>query len=128
MNWVYEPVLPAHATPMNETLSPYFLLHASTEGASSLQVSQPGAQNQNTTGRDATTALMSYSAPPTNVTGVYRPETPSTEEEVAPTVVDEIRSACSFTSDRAPRKKIAKTTTPMRAATCTMNRTMKRTL
>lgn len=56
MNCVYEAVSPAHATPMNETLSAYFLLHASTEGASLLQVSQPGAQNQNTTGRAATTA------------------------------------------------------------------------
>lgn len=126
MNWVYEPVSPAHATPTNETLSAYFLLHASTEGASLLQVSQPGAQNQNTTGRCATTASMSKLAPPTSDTGAYLPDSPATDEAVSARVVDGNGSAFSFMSERKPKKKIANTTTPISAALCTTNRTTKR--
>ena len=43
-------VEPFHATPRNDTESPYLLAASSTEGASLLQVPQPGAQNQRTIG------------------------------------------------------------------------------
>jgi hypothetical protein len=46
----YDDWLPAHATPTTETESANFLCASSTEGASALQVPQPGAQNHNTTG------------------------------------------------------------------------------
>jgi len=44
---------PAHATPTTLTDSANSLWTSSTEGASALQVPQPGAQNHNTTGLSA---------------------------------------------------------------------------
>jgi len=46
----YDDRLPAHATPTTVTEFSNFLRVSSTEGASALQVPQPGAQNHNTTG------------------------------------------------------------------------------
>ncbi len=46
----YDDWLPAHATPTTVTESANFLCASSTEGASALQVPQPGAQNHYTTG------------------------------------------------------------------------------
>jgi len=46
----YDDWLPAQATPTTVTESVNFFRTASTEGASELQVPQPGAQNHNTTG------------------------------------------------------------------------------
>ena len=46
----YDDWLPAHATPTTVTESANFFRASSTEGASELQVPQPGAQNHNTTG------------------------------------------------------------------------------
>ena len=46
----YDNWLPAHATPTTVTTSANFFRASSTEGASELQVPQPGAQNHNTTG------------------------------------------------------------------------------
>jgi hypothetical protein len=42
--------VPFQPTPMTVTFPAHFLLTASTEGASPLQVPQYGAQNQNATG------------------------------------------------------------------------------
>jgi hypothetical protein len=53
MNSRYELSDPFHATPTMRICPLNFLLTSSTEGASLLQVPQPGAQNQKTTGLSA---------------------------------------------------------------------------
>lgn len=57
--------LPYHATPTNEALPAHRCAASSTEGASRLQVPQPGAQNQKTTGAPATEAPSNV-PPPTS--------------------------------------------------------------
>lgn len=57
--------LPVQATPMNSALPAHRCAASSTEGASRLQVPQPGAQNQNTTGVPATDAPSNV-PPPTS--------------------------------------------------------------
>jgi len=56
---------PAHATPTTLTVSANSLLTSSTEGASALQVPQPGAQNHNTTGLSASAFDNTNDPPPT---------------------------------------------------------------
>ena len=57
--------LPDQATPMNSACPAHRCAASSTEGASRLQVPQPGAQNQNTTGAPATDAPSNV-PPPTS--------------------------------------------------------------
>jgi hypothetical protein len=57
MNSRYELSDPFQATPTTRTFPLNFLLTSSTEGASRLQVPQPGAQNQKTTGLSASAAV-----------------------------------------------------------------------
>ena len=57
MNSRYELSDPFQATPTMRTLPLNFLLTSSTEGASLLQVPQPGAQNQKATGLSASAAV-----------------------------------------------------------------------
>jgi hypothetical protein len=57
MNSRYELSDPFQATPTMRTFPLNFLLTSSTEGASLLQVPQPGAQNQKTTGLSASAAV-----------------------------------------------------------------------
>jgi hypothetical protein len=57
MNSRYELSDPFQATPTMRTFPLNFLLTSSTEGASLLQVPQPGAQNQNATGLSVSAAV-----------------------------------------------------------------------
>jgi hypothetical protein len=57
MNSRYELSDPFQATPTTRTFPLNFLLTSSTEGASRLQVPQPGAQNQKTTGLSASAVV-----------------------------------------------------------------------
>ena len=57
MNSRYELSDPFQATPTTRTFPLNFLLTSSTEGASRLQVPQPGAQNQKATGLSASAAV-----------------------------------------------------------------------
>jgi hypothetical protein len=57
--------LPDQATPTKATSPAHLCAASSTEGASRLQVPQPGAQNQNTTGAPATEAPSNV-PPPTS--------------------------------------------------------------
>lgn len=57
MNSRYEASVPFQATPTMRTFPLNFLLTSSTEGASRLQVVQPGAQNQKATGLSASAAV-----------------------------------------------------------------------
>lgn len=72
-NEAYESVSPAHATPTIVTEFLNFACTASTEGASKLQVPQPGAQNHSATG------LLASSSPrlkvPPSIVGAENPST-----------------------------------------------------
>jgi hypothetical protein len=65
---------PAHATPTTLTDSANSLWTSSTEGASALQVPQPGAQNHKTTGFSARAFDNTNDPPPT--TGEVKSSTP----------------------------------------------------
>ena len=61
----YDALSPAHATPTTLTESANSLWTSSTEGASALQVPQPGAQNHITTGFSASAFDNTNEPPPT---------------------------------------------------------------
>ncbi len=61
----YDDWSPAHATPTTVTKSANFFCASSTEGASELQVPQPGAQNHITTGFSESAFDNTKDPPPT---------------------------------------------------------------
>ena len=91
--------LPDQATPMNVALPAHRCAASSTEGASRLQVPQPGAQNQNTTGAPATEA-PSKVPPPTrgalncNEAGTTAAGSPAPSVAATVAVVAAVEGAC----------------------------------
>lgn len=78
---MYSVLEPLQATPTMRTLPANFLLAASTEGASKLQVLQPGAQNQKATGDSITAACNEKELP----SPIMRAETSADEPIVVAT-------------------------------------------
>ena len=76
---------PLHATPTIWTLSANFVLAASTEGASKLQLLQPGAQNQKATGFFASALLRENEVPEPMVRAVnsFVAKSPETTRDVS---------------------------------------------
>lgn len=104
---MYSVLEPLHATPTIRTLPANFLLAASTEGASKLQVLQPGAQNQKATG-DSTTAACNEKELPSPM---MRAETSADEPIVVTT--ESILDSDALSLDDDPHAANAATVKPV---------------
>ena len=101
MNSAYVAAEPAHATPITSAEPASSSCRASTEGASWLQVVQPGAQNHSATGLSTDSAAGSIVPPPTRATA---PSPRATAELTVPeSAAHDRRRTALHTVERTPR-------------------------